>query len=68
MGLAIRHRLLLGGTHADPTLLEAGPLYCAFLCGFVGIAEHLIAADSRDVNNENGFHTTLLHAASVKGK
>jgi hypothetical protein len=37
------------------------------LCGFVGFAEHLIAAHSEDVNSEGGSHTTPLHAASVKG-
>src|SRR5580658_344156 len=50
-----------------PTQPEAGPLYYASLCGFVGLAEHLIAAHSRDVNSEGGSHTTPLHAASVKG-
>ena len=29
--------------------------------------EHQVAADSRDINNRGGFHTTALHAASVKG-
>jgi hypothetical protein len=37
------------------------------LCGFIGFAEHLIAAHSKDVNSEGGSHTTPLHAASVKG-
>jgi ankyrin repeat protein len=50
-----------------PTQPEAGPLYYASLCGFVGLAEHMIAAHSEDVNREGGSHTTPLHAASVKG-
>jgi len=50
-----------------PTLPEAVPLYYASLCGFVGLAEHLIATHSRDVNSKGGCHTTPLHAASVKG-
>jgi ankyrin repeat protein len=50
-----------------PTQPEAVPLYYASLCGFVGLAEHLIAAHSRDVNSRGGSHTTALHAASVKG-
>jgi ankyrin repeat protein len=50
-----------------PTQPEAVPLYYASLCGFVGLAEHLIAAHSRDVNSKGGCHTTPLHAASVKG-
>jgi ankyrin repeat protein len=50
-----------------PTQPEAVPLYYASLCGFVGLAEHLIAAHSRDVNSRGGSHTTPLHAASVKG-
>jgi hypothetical protein len=50
-----------------PRQPEALPLYYASLCGFVGLAEHLIAAQSRDVNRKGGSHTTPLHAASVKG-
>src|SRR5580698_4862639 len=50
-----------------PTQPEAVPLYYASLCGFVGLAEHLIATHSLDVNSKGGFHTTPLHAASVKG-
>jgi hypothetical protein len=50
-----------------PTQPEAVPLYYASLCGFVGLAEHLITAHSPDVNSEGGSHTTALHAASVKG-
>jgi ankyrin repeat protein len=50
-----------------PTQPEAVPLYYASLCGFVGLAEHLIAAHSPDVNRKGGSHTTALHAASVKG-
>ena len=39
------------------------------LCGFAGLAEHLIVAHahSPDVNSRGGSHTTGLHAASVKG-
>ena len=50
-----------------PTQPEAVPLYYASLCGLVGLTEHLIAANSRNVNRKGGFHTTPLHAASVKG-
>jgi ankyrin repeat protein len=50
-----------------PTQPEAMPLYYASLCGFVGLTEHLIDAHSRDVNSRGGSHTTVLHAASVKG-
>src|SRR6266849_443595 len=50
-----------------PTQPEAGPLYYASLCGFVGLTEHLIATHSRDVNSKGGSHITPLHAASVKG-
>jgi ankyrin repeat protein len=50
-----------------PTQPEAMPLYCASLCGFGDLAEHLIAAHSPDVNGQGGSHTTPLHAASVKG-
>ena len=53
-----------------PTRPEAVPLYYASLCGFHGLVEHLIAANSSDVNNNvnsrGGRHTTPLHAASVK--
>ena len=50
-----------------PTRPEAVPLYYAALSGFRGLVEHMIAADSRDVNSRGGSHTTPLHAASVKG-
>ena len=50
-----------------PTRPEAVPLYYASLCGFRSLVQHLIAADSRDVNRMGGSHTTPLHAASVKG-
>ena len=49
-----------------PTRPEAGPLYYAALCGFRGLAEHLIAVHSLDVNSRGGSYTTPLHAASVK--
>ena len=51
----------------NPTRPEAVPLYYAALCGFRSLVEHLIAADSPDVNSRGGSHTTALHAASVKG-
>jgi ankyrin repeat protein len=54
-------------TTTHPTRPEALPLYYATLTGFRGLVEHLIAADSRDVNRRGGSHTTPLHAASVKG-
>ena len=50
-----------------PTPPEAVPLYYAALCGFCGLAEHLITADYRDIDSRGGSHTTPLHAASVKG-
>ncbi len=50
-----------------PTRPEAVPLYYASLCGFCGLAEHLITVHSSDVNSRGGSHTTPLHAASVKG-
>jgi ankyrin repeat protein len=54
-------------SNMHPTRPDAVPLYYAALCGFHGLVEHLIAADSRDVNSRGGSHTTPLHAASVKG-
>jgi len=50
-----------------PTQPEAVPLYYASLCGFRGLVEHLITADSSQVNIRGGSHTTPLHASSVKG-
>src|SRR6266436_1101128 len=52
---------------AHPTQPEAFPLYYASLCGFRGLVEHLTTAHSSQVNSRGGSHTTLLHAASVKG-
>ena len=43
---------------------EAVPLYHASLCGFIGLAEHLIVSHSSDANSRGGSHTTGLHAAS----
>ena len=48
-----------------PTQPEAGPLYYASLCGFVGLAEHMIAAHSEDVNREGGSHTTRARHRSI---
>jgi hypothetical protein len=45
-----------------PKQPETKPLYYASFCGFVGLAEHLIAAPSPDVNSMGGSHTTALHA------
>jgi len=50
-----------------PTEPEGMPLYYASLCGFRGPVEHLLVSHSSDVNCHGGFHTTPLHAASVKG-
>ena len=50
-----------------PTHPEAVPLYYASLCGFVGLADHLITAHLRDVMCRGGSYSTTLHAASVKG-
>jgi ankyrin repeat protein len=51
-----------------PTQPQGGPLYYAALCGFRGIMEHLLAANSLDIKRRGGIHTTPLHAASVKGR
>ena len=54
-------------SNIHPMRPEALPLYYATLCGFRGLVEHLIAANSEDVNNWGGFYTSPLHAASIKG-
>ena len=64
----IDHHSIEPMSTAHPTPPEAVPLYYAALCGFRGLAEHLIAADSRDIHSRGGSHTTPLHAASVKGQ
>lgn len=51
----------------QPTQPDALPLYYTSLCGFLGLTDHLIAANSRDVNPNGGSHPTPLHAASLKG-
>ena len=63
----IDHDWMKPMSKVHPTRPEAVPLYYAALCGFRRLVEHLIAADSRDVNSRGGSHTTPLHAASVKG-
>jgi ankyrin repeat protein len=50
-----------------PTRSEAAPLYYAALCGFHGLVERLISVHPEDVHTRRGFHTTSLHAASIKG-
>ena len=42
-------------------------LYYAVLCGFSGLAKHLIVARGEDVNAKCGSHGTPLHAASYEG-
>ena len=51
----------------QPTPPGAGPLYYSTLFGFHRLVEHLIDVDSQDMNKRGGFHSTPLHAASVKG-
>jgi ankyrin repeat protein len=46
---------------------QAIPLYYAMLCGFAGLAKHLIVAHAEDVNAKCGHHGTPLHAASYRG-
>jgi ankyrin repeat protein len=46
---------------------QATPLYYAVLCGFTGLANHLIMSRAEDVNARCGHHRTPLHAASYRG-
>ena len=46
-----------------PPLLRASALYYAVLCGFSGLAKHLVDAHMEDVNAQCGYHGTPLHAA-----
>ncbi|KAN0118629.1 Ankyrin repeat-containing domain protein, partial [Russula decolorans] len=46
---------------------ELTPLYYAALCGFSGLAKHLIIAHAEDVNAECRDYRTPLHAASLEG-
>jgi hypothetical protein len=50
-----------------PTRPEAVPLYYAALSGFLGVVEHLIFANSRDVNSRGGSHMAPFNAALFKG-
>ncbi|KAH9997429.1 ankyrin repeat-containing domain protein [Russula compacta] len=50
-----------------PPPAEATALYYAVLCGFIGLAKHLIVARGEDVNAKCGNHGTPLHAASYRG-
>jgi hypothetical protein len=50
-----------------PSPLRATPLYYASLCGFSGLADHLIVTHAQDVNARCGLHGTPLHAASSRG-
>ena len=61
------HRLYDDPTTSHRTLphsqVHPAPLYCAALCGFRDIAEHLIDAHREDVNGLNVRGGTPLHAA-----
>jgi ankyrin repeat protein len=50
-----------------PTRLKATALYYAALCGFSGLANHLIVTHGEDVNVKCGDHGSPLHAASRMG-
>jgi ankyrin repeat protein len=50
-----------------PKQPEATALYYAALCGFSGLANHLIITHGEDVNAKCGYHGSPLHAASFKG-
>jgi ankyrin repeat protein len=50
-----------------PTRLKATALYYAALCGFSGLANHLIVTHGEDVNVKCGYHGSPLHAASRMG-
>ena len=50
-----------------PPKLGASALYYAVLCGFSGLAKHLIAVHAEDVNAKCGYHGTPLHAALYTG-
>ena len=45
----------------------ASALYYAVLCGFTGLARHLVVAHPEDVNATCGYHGTPLHAALYTG-
>jgi ankyrin repeat protein len=50
-----------------PTPPKATALYYAVLCGFSGLANHLIITHGEDVNVKCGYRGSPLHAASFKG-
>jgi ankyrin repeat protein len=50
-----------------PKQPETTALYYAVLCGFSGLANHLITTHGEDVNVKCGYHGSPLHAASFKG-
>jgi ankyrin repeat protein len=43
------------------------PLYYVSLCSFRDLVGCLLALHSPDVNSKGGFHTTPLHATTVRG-
>jgi len=56
------------GALADlPSPPETTALYYAALCGFAGLAEHLIIMHAEDVNAICGRHGTPLHVAAYMG-
>ena len=61
----IDHHWIESMSQIHPKRPEALPLYYAALTGLRDLVEHLMAVDSRDMNNKGGSYTTPLHAASV---
>ena len=63
----IDHHWVKPMSSVHPTQPEAVPLYYAALCGFSNLVGRLLVSQSSDINSRGGSHTTLLHAAAVKG-
>ena len=58
----------IDGLPEHPTQVKATALYYTSLCGFSGLAKHLIVARGEDVNAKCGRHGTPLHTASYRGQ
>ena len=61
------YRLTINDLTGRPSRPQTTPLYYVAVCGFVGLAKHLIVTHGEDINAKCGRHGSPLHAASRKG-
>jgi ankyrin repeat protein len=51
------------GTETTPSVFSCTPLYCAALCGFRDLVEHLVVKYPQHMNTNSGYYVTPMFAA-----